>query len=1008
MNKYICLFCLSIFVFTTNILAQTQPRLMLPVGHTDWVYTATFSPDGQRIVTASDDNTAKLWDATRGKLLFSLDGHTERVNEAKFSPDGQRIVTASDDKTAKVWGATSGKLLYSLEGHTDMVISAAFSPDGQRIVTASADKTAKVWDATSGKLLYSLDGHTSSVISATFSPDGQRIVTGSTDNTAKLWDATSGKLLYSLDGHTERVNTATFSPDGQRIVTASWDKTGKVWDATSGKLLYSLEGHTMTVYTATFSPDGQRIVTASNDKTAKVWDATSGKLLVSLDGHTGPVFSATFSPDGQRIVTASYDYTAKVWDATSGKLLYSLEGHTRIFESATFSPDGQSIVTASYDKTAKVWDATSGKLLFSLEGHTDGVYSATFSHDGQRIVTASDDNTAKVWDATSGKMIKDIALNGTCYAIDFENNTLISHSNSMLTLWDMETGKEIYSFIAVDSSDYLVIDPYGRYDGTPGARDYLYFVCGTEVIDLAQMKDALYVPGLVEKIMSGQEINYPKLSDLDICDALPLIERSETDDRGYNYIITPRKLGLEYIEVYVNAKVVRTIPANQIELNDGKYYLKLDAAQLEKHFVPGSDNEVNVVGVVRQANSELRSRGAKYNFAPKEKTAVQPRLFAMVIGVNNYKDPKLNLKYPVKDSRDLGAAIEQSAKKLLGNNNVFMYIVNSEVTPGNGFSTPEKEGIRRAFADIGSKARPEDVILIFFAGHGVMEGETDKMFTFLTAEASQINLAGISTRELREWLSYDGPYKMLANKTILIFDACNSGQATHELMALARSDDDTKRIRQVEDLKDKSGMFILAASAPNQYAYELPQYEQGLLTYSLLYVLKNNPDILDDGRFLNVQKWFLETEKYLHLLVSNMGYEQNAQPFGTANIRIGEVDEDVRNSIHLAEEKPVVMCANVLNTDSFNDDLQLKDLINKELSSISERGVKSMLVFARTETPGANKINIMYQVQGEQVVCQVRLLKGSESLHQANISGNKEDLPALVNKIIEEVVGFAK
>jgi hypothetical protein len=227
-------------------------------------------------------------------------------------------------------------------------------------------------------------------------------------------------------------------------------------------------------------------------------------------------------------------------------------------------------------------------------------------------------------------------------------------------------------------------------------------------------------------------------------------------------------------------------------------------------------------------------------------------------------------------------------------------------------------------------------------------------------------------------------------------------------MALARSDDDTRRIRQVEDLKDKSGMFILAASAPNQAAYELPQYEQGLLTYSLLSVLKTNPDILDDGKYLNVQKWFLESEKFLKRLVESHGYKQDAQPFGSANIRIGMVDEEVKNSIKLAKEKPVVICANVLNSVTFNDDLQLKDLLNKELSSISERGVNSAIVFARQETPGANKINILYQINDEKVACQIRLLKGSEQLHQANVNGSKSDMEGLVKKIIEELVKYAR
>jgi uncharacterized caspase-like protein len=112
-----------------------------------------------------------------------------------------------------------------------------------------------------------------------------------------------------------------------------------------------------------------------------------------------------------------------------------------------------------------------------------------------------------------------------------------------------------------------------------------------------------------------------------------------------------------------------------------------------------------------------------------------------------------------------------------------------------------------------------------------MQGQADKSFTFLTADASQINQIGISTNDLKLWLSPEGPYNMLPNKTVMVYDACNSGQAAKELVAaLTRDDDATERRRQIEELGDKSGLFILSASAPNKPAYELPQLGQGILT----------------------------------------------------------------------------------------------------------------------------------------------------------------------------------
>ncbi len=155
-----------------------------------------------------------------------LEGHSDGVSSANFSPDGSKIVTASMDKTARVWDL-QGKLLTTISDDSDGVNSANFSPDGSKIVTASGDKTARVWDL-QGKLLATISGHSDGVNSANFSPDGSKIVTASGDKTARVWDL-QGNLLATISGHSDRVYSANFSPDGSKIVTASRDKTARVW-----------------------------------------------------------------------------------------------------------------------------------------------------------------------------------------------------------------------------------------------------------------------------------------------------------------------------------------------------------------------------------------------------------------------------------------------------------------------------------------------------------------------------------------------------------------------------------------------------------------------------------------------------------------------------------------------------------------------------------------------------------------------------------------------------------
>ncbi|HEY1846866.1 MAG TPA: TIR domain-containing protein, partial [Buttiauxella sp.] len=315
--------------------------------HKDIVFLAQFSPNGRRVVTASWDKTARLWDAASGKPIGEPMKHEGRVFSAQFSPDGQRVVTASEDKTARLWDAASGKPIGEPMKHEGMVFSAQFSPDSQRVVTASWDKMARLWDAASGKPIGEPMKHDGIVFSGQFSPDGQRVVSASGDKTARLWDATSGRPIGEPMKHEGMVFSAKFSPDGQRILTASADKTARLWDAASGKPIGQPMKHEDVVNSARFSPDGQRVVTASWDKTARLWDAVSGKTISQPMTHEDVVNSAQFSPDGQRVVTASEDKTARLWDAASGKSISEPMKHEDVVTSAEFNPDGQRVLTAS-------------------------------------------------------------------------------------------------------------------------------------------------------------------------------------------------------------------------------------------------------------------------------------------------------------------------------------------------------------------------------------------------------------------------------------------------------------------------------------------------------------------------------------------------------------------------------------------------------------------------------------------------------------------------------------
>jgi len=427
--------------------ARTGIELLVLSGHADRVQTAAYSPDNTRIVTAAADKTARIWDARSGATVAVLTGHGDAVNCAVFSPDGARVVTASEDMTARIWDADTGKELRVLSGHRNHVNTAAYSPDGARILTASDDKTAEIWDARSGAKLALLSGHGDVVYTAAYSPDGSRIVTASADKTARIWDARSGAQLLTLSGHSDRVYDASFAFDGARIVTASSDHTARIWDARSGAPLGLLSGHLDRVRSARFSPDGARIVSASDDQTARIWNAGMGAELAVLSGHSDRVYRAAYSPDGTRIVTSSGDESARLWDARSGLALAVLSGHQGYVYSAAFSPDGARVVTAGYDKTARIWDAHSGASVAILLGHSGAVYAAGYSPDGTEIVTGSLDKTARIWDARSGALLRTLSgLPGAVYAAGYSpdgTRIVTASADKNARIWDARSGASL-------------------------------------------------------------------------------------------------------------------------------------------------------------------------------------------------------------------------------------------------------------------------------------------------------------------------------------------------------------------------------------------------------------------------------------------------------------------------------------------------------------------------------------------------------------------------------------
>lgn len=464
-------------------------------GHSDSVEAAVFDPSGQRVLTGSRDQTARLWNARTGEQLLVLAGHTGMITSVSFSPDGGLALTTSNDGTARIWDSQTGALRWVLKGHADRVEMGAFSPLGDRVVTAGSDHSARVWDSRTGQPLAVLSGHTDRVIVAAFLPSGRSVLTASFDKTVRLWDSQTGRLLKVMCRHTNRVNLVAVAPDGERAVTGSWDQTAvlwqlgtaapgnagaaatdmpivldhgsplhavamspsgdyiatagtdgvvKLWDGHTGALRARFVGHSGVVDGLGFSPSSQHLISAGHDRTVRLWDVRTEQNIAVLRGHSNSIYTAAFAPSGAEAVTASYDKTARIWDVRSGTPVAILQGHTRPIASAVFSPDGTRIATAGYDYTARLWSWPGGEPLAVMSGHRHLVNCVAFSPDGERIATSSTDSDVRLWDGHTGQLLYVLSGHrGAVFTLAFSpdgRRLVTGGDDGTLRSWDVRTG----------------------------------------------------------------------------------------------------------------------------------------------------------------------------------------------------------------------------------------------------------------------------------------------------------------------------------------------------------------------------------------------------------------------------------------------------------------------------------------------------------------------------------------------------------------------------------------
>jgi WD40 repeat protein/uncharacterized caspase-like protein len=838
----------------TNIWNTETGQLIQAFGEParDFLFQAkvAFSPDGARVLVG-DNASLRLWDADKGTMIRMLgtQGLMDRFTSfVAFSPDGGHAL-ANGENGLDDWNVDSGQLVRTLKPKIGPLI--AISPDGKRLLSGGWLRNLQLLDTASGQQTHSFEGRSVSISAVAASPDGARLLT--VDSKVRLWDAVRGRLERLINERSLFSSSVAFSPDGARLLSGIPGSL-KLWDTATGQMIRSTPAPAPE--RVAFSADGARLLSFSIDSPAPqspkpgakrdrpanregtviVWDAAGGQQLSSFKVQLGSAFMppAAFSSDATLFLTPpDYDQPVKVWDAASGQAVHTFGGRdSNNLRSAAFSPDKTLAATGHVDGALKLWELSSGRLVRTL-WHSRSVGAVAFSRDGSRLLSGSSDTTVRLWDTATGQAVRTFAghsasIRSVAFTPD-EKRVLSGGDDGTVRIWDAATGGQL-AMLLTAKDEWLVITPEGFFDASPKGAEMLTVVRGLQVFGIDQFYQELYRPDLVREKLAGDpdgkvrtaaaKLDLGRLVDSGRVPTVTVVSHKARDTAPDDLVrvkvaVVDQGGGIGKAEWRINGVTVGVVekpapaaPGQPLSLEQA---MALD---------PG-ENTVEVVvynGANLVASAPAR---AKITWTGTE-PSVPPRLYLLAVGINDYLDSALRLKFAVPDAKALAAAFSEA-----GRGHYESVLVANAL---DGDATAAK--LDQVFADLAGKVRPRDVFVFFAAGHGKT---LDGRYYFIPYDLRYQNERSlvrdaIGQDKLQAWFA-----RIPARKAVLMFDTCEAGSLTERAAmrtaALARGGLEQKAA--LGRLIQATGRATLTASSATQEAFE-GHGGHGVFTFAVL------------------------------------------------------------------------------------------------------------------------------------------------------------------------------
>ncbi len=390
------------------------PDTPMLVGHTGAVMAVSYSPDGRRIATGSDDGTVRLWDATTcaeihrlDELALDADRPEERalapelreVDCVAFSPDGKVLASGSKRGRITLWDLETGRRIAHRSAHREDVLSIAFSPDGKQLASGGQNQTVCTWNAVDLTPIHEFTQPKGKVRAIAYTPDGRFLMAGDENRTLSVWETASGKPLEGASIHAEKFLALSIRADGKQVAAAGRREKVATFDLVDGRLQLAEEfptGDAEWIQALAYSPSGDLMATGGKDWIVRVITSRNQPPR-KLKGHRGRIWSVSWSPDGRRLASASDDKTVRIWKISGSERPFP--DRKALTSECTLFGSPEKLAVAYRDGSVLLWDLRAQQLLATVPTETD-LHAAIVSRDGRWLLTR---------DGTHAKTLIDLA-----------------------------------------------------------------------------------------------------------------------------------------------------------------------------------------------------------------------------------------------------------------------------------------------------------------------------------------------------------------------------------------------------------------------------------------------------------------------------------------------------------------------------------------------------------------------------------------------------------------------